>query len=390
MPASYYHERFSFSALPTAITWPDLTDKDGQTIPTTFTNVPTINVFSKVSRPLFVVDGTVTVTGCTINGGVGGAAPPWLGDIQVLSSDPLAVPPPASTDLTGSIQEPLCTPLDVLLTIGTFSPPHTQLQEVLQFCLDQRSLIGEMILYDESGLKQTAPWSSAIVPGSIYMDPRREESNVPVSLAIDGADRSGLRVVLPSTTLSAVFTQMYEIIFDTATAFTVTGHIEGVQGSGSTSSDFLPSNADFRIQSAAWFGTFRPKDRFYFSLYPWHPEIVMIAKRRAAASLLTLKYSEDAIKENGLAKSFMEWAIAEIEAYNLGDTIVTRGNRTIIGKALPSLSKRTWGYAAKPHDIDLFGRDMTPRPSGNQDFLGNRGEFTGFDSLCPPTGDWPC
>lgn len=354
-------------------TWANLgSEATGQSTPT-FSNAPFVIPVPRGDRSVKVVD--VTVDGFDTEIGSEGDVLPITCDFLVINLDVAAVTGPTpSTDFSANAIEALCTPLDVLLEHDLMTPIVAPMAQLLHRCLMTRKIVNALSVYYSEATLKTTPWASAIVPASIWHDPYSAVAGREASLAWDAVNRSGVYAVAVDTDQDTVHTQMYTITFTSTTAFTVSGQVEGSMGSGTTATDFTAGNGDFTISSDAWFGTFSPKDRFYFALYSWYPRIVRIATAAATAMTLWPRYGRDAgdgqlSTAGGYFKEHVDGMRALLNPDGKG------------GERLPSLGARSFEVRAIPYDISWLGIDATKVRSSNLDETGERGESTGIFNL---------
>ena len=354
-------------------TYANLTEEAGVTIPSTFNNAPKVFIQPLVGRGLFVsAESTTTFTiGVEATGVVG----PWTFDAYITNLDSTAITGPApSTDFTAQNIELFSTPLDVRLEHKEFNPNRLSDGEITRYLIMAKHFIKGHIqrLYADTAIKTINPIASSIYESSVWDDPDGDVDNLQASKRKFAAASRGWRGISVGTG-SSVFTQYYTIVFTDATSFTITGHIEGSVGSGTTALDFTSGNGDFTISADADFGTFVAKNEFFFAIHTFDPLITHISTLLATSMALMNEYGMERDEEVGLAKSKMKAAKMLLEGLQQPDDqkglrLSTLGDPDLTPEALPS-------------DVDWLGFDRTEYAANNTDALGRRGEFFDFFTL---------
>lgn len=346
-----------FSALPT--------EDESQALPT-FTVRPLVRVVSSNSdRTVDVVATTTTSFTVKVQSG-GDDVLPLSIDIEIINRNAVSVSPAPSTDFTTFVNEPLCTPMDVLRYHRRFTPNVAPLSVIFNYCLDTRAIIDLLSKrYSQSSL-QTDPWATPVMPSPLY----RNQDNYESSHAENAVNRVGCYGVQPA---SAAFTDMYTITFTGADAFTIDGLIQGNVGSGTTGATFTPGNNDFTIVSDAWFGTFEETHRFYFSINRWYAAVYKLAIAMATGEILVNEYGMESGDEQSLGAKLLESVGVKIDKLLRPDDPD--------GIRLPSLGARDFNPFALPYNIDMFGRNVTKVSPDNRDRAGELGENVGFWDL---------
>lgn len=98
----------------------------------------------------------------------------------------------------------------------------------------------------------------------------------------DQNGNSGSGSLLDITPASTARTQQWEVTFSSTTAFSVNGTLSGSEGSGTTASNFISSDAEITIPSANWSGTPASGDVIYISVYKHRPLVVTLSSMYAA------------------------------------------------------------------------------------------------------------
>lgn len=353
-------------------------EDESQSIPT-FSNTPIVKLIPRGDRRIVAIQTTRPLLGFNVQvGAEGDDNLPITFDVELVNRDSESVTGPTpDTDFTSSLDESLCTPLDILLEHDQLTPQVISFAVLQQKCLITRKMVNALsVYYSEANLK-TDPWVSMVIPSAVW-DARvggaDSYGNRGASLAIDTINQAGVRAITPGTDNTTVFTDMYTITFTSSTAFSITGLIAGSVGSGTTSSDFTAGNGDFSIDSEAWYGTFEKDHKFYFSLYTFYHRIVRLATAAAVAMILWPRYGKDngpgaLSTAGGYFKEHMDGMKALLKPDAKG------------GERLPSLGNRTFTPKVLPYDVSWLGLDMTKVPSDNKDDDGERGEISGIFNL---------
>ena len=270
------------------------------------------------------------------------------------------------TDFTTLHREPFCLPLDIWMIHKSLTPEEKTESELLKYCdlASQDVATALRTLYADSGLKAPAPWAGPFFHQVLYMDPDGEMSNP------EAVQRFGLQDVrvLGATVASTAFSQQYTVKFTSATAFTVTGNIEGGQGTGSTASEFTTSNSDVVIATDAWVGTFEKDMTLVFGVYTYHPTVVQIASELAAGRTIRDVRGSNQVEEDALGRRLIATALAKIRALQRPDAPD--------GMRLPAMGSPVIGPVSMPYDVDALGRDISPVKQ--TDIKGREGEMGGL------------
>lgn len=362
-------ETILYSALPA--------EDEAQPLPT-FTNVPIVKVFPNDDRDVRVIDTTATEFTVKVSS-EGDDDLPITITVEIVNRDVATGPTPA-TDFSTSVLEPLCTPLDMLVKHNKLRPNEISFHQLFNYCLMTREIIDQLSKYYSEGSLQTTPWSSPIIPHSVWQDVDGVSANDYPDLRDDAANQSGFRAIQVSTDKATVFTQMYIITFTSSTTYSITGHIEGGMGNGNINQDFTSGNGDFSIKSGAGYGQFAPGNVYFFSIYKWYARIVQIAINLATANAMWDVYGRDQVDAPSTASSYFNAARNAIKKLQNPDEMD--------GERLPSLGDRNFSPLALPYDVDFYGRDATRVSSDNKDSSGKRGEMSGLWNFNTDIQDW--
>jgi len=352
-------------------TFANLTEESGATIPATFNNAPKAYVQTLTNRGLYIsAISTTTVTVGVKTTGVGG---PWIFDLYLTNLDSTSVTGPTpSADFSLDTIELFSTPLDIRLEHKEFNPNMISDGELTRYLIMSKHFIKSHILrlYVDSSMKTINPLASPVYESSVWADPGDEVENRTVSKRKFSKASRGWRSIAAGTNKDTVFTQYYTIVFTSATAYSVTGHVEGSMGTGTTGLDFVAGNGDFTIAGAADFGTFKDKNEFFFAIHTFDPIIVYASTLIATAMALMNEYGIERDEESGLAKAKMKAAKMILVGLQKPDDAD--------GMRLSSLGDPDLSPEALPSDIDWLGFDRTNYAPGNKDSLGRSGEFFDF------------
>lgn len=270
------------------------------------------------------------------------------------------------TDFTTLNRETFCLPLDIWLVHKALTPAEKSEVELAAYCdgASQDVAAALRALYSDSGLRAAAPWASPTFHAAVYLDPDEEVSNP------EPVQRFGLEKVkvLGFTVAATAFTQQYEIRFTSTTDFTVTGNVEGAQGSGTTGIAFTTTNGDVTIPADAWQGTFSKDMRLLFGVYAYERTIVQITAELAAGRAIRDIRGSNQVEEDALGRRLIATALAKLSRLQKPDAPD--------GMRLPSMGDKTFGPVAMPYDVDALGRDISPRKT--TDIEGREGEQGGL------------
>ena len=360
--------------IPKVFTFGNLTEESGATIKSTFDNAPKVAVQTLTNRGLYI--SAVDTTTFTVGVKSTGVAGPWTFDAYITNLDATAISGPApSTDFTAQNLELMSTPLDVRLEHKEFNPNILSDGEITRYLIMAKHFIKSHILrlYSDSSMKTIDPSASAIYESSIWADPDGDVDNIVVSKRKFAKATRGWRGISVGTNKTTVFCQYYTIVFTSSTAFSITGHIEGSVGTGTTALDFTAGNGDFTISADADFGTFKDKNEFFFAIHTFDPLITYISTLVATSMALMNEYGLEREEEMSLAKSKLKTAKMMLAGLQRPDDPD--------GMRLSTLGDPDLSPEAVPDDVDFLGFDRTEYAASNRDSLGRSGEAFDFFSL---------
>lgn len=194
----------------------------------------------------------------------------------------------------------------------------------------------ELKPYYGSDLKTSVPYATTPIA-------RFGNSESGTILLQNAAGSATLTVASTLTT-----TQVYQLKFTSATAYTVTSDLTGPNGTGAKGSSFTTTDGKLTIPSGIFNGTFFNGDIHYIKVYAHEIALVHLSSLLAAHEILNTIYTEEVPDASATAEKYFDQYIQQIRALQRGTAFLEKG-----------LTSRDIDPIQLDYEIDEYGVDAT-------------------------------
>lgn len=153
-------------------------------------------------------------------------------------------------------------------------------------------------------------------------------------------------IKIASSTLG--YSQVYKILFTSATAFAISSELSGAQGNTTTSSDITTTDGVLTIEKECWNGTFTTDDVFYIKVYKYEGMLVHLSALLTSNYILNTIYTEEVPDASATAAKYDQMYRRLRRSLTEGEIFLEKG--TIA---------RNVGPIQVDYEIDDNGRDIT-------------------------------
>lgn len=169
--------------------------------------------------------------------------------------------------------------------------------------------------------------------------------------------------VLSEITVAALaITEVWTLTFTSTTAFTIAGDLSGDQGTGSTGTDSVSTNAYVTIPSANWSGTPATGDIFTIRTYDIEAALVDLSSKFAAAHLLDTIFTQEVPNASEASKRWRSDAQSKLDGYLNSES--GKGGSLEVGFVSRDLSP---AQVLPRYIINDLGEDSSDYASGEDD-----------------------
>jgi hypothetical protein len=167
---------------------------------------------------------------------------------------------------------------------------------------------------------------------------------------------SGKLLLTDSTHSSSVFiskndkaySQVYKVLFTSATAFAISSELSGAQGNTTTSSDITTTDLVLTIEKECWNGTFVTDDVFYVKVHKYEGMLVHLSSLCAANYILNTIYTEEVPDASATAAKYDQMYRRLRRSLTTGEAFLEMGT---ISRNIDPIQI--------DYEVDEYGQDVT-------------------------------